>query len=233
MSHFEGKSVADHLRAARTKGAMAAREIHGAEMPGHLAAMADASKDTLIALLLVWVLAPQFLLLFACGWVVWKAGRSAALGWARLERLHRLIEEERWEIEHHRGQEREELTELYREKGFSGKLLEEVVDVLMTDDERLLRVMLEEELGLTLEAYEHPLKQASGAALGALFTGALLFLANQFFPLYGLPIMAFFVLIGASTLAASQERNRSMQAVIWNIALALLATSVVYFLQKI
>ncbi len=35
----------------------------------------------------------------------------------------------------------------------------------MADDNRLLRVMLEEELGLTLEAYEHPLKQAFGALL--------------------------------------------------------------------
>ncbi len=36
------------------------------------------------------------------------------------------IEEERWEIQHHRAQERLELTEMYAAKGLSGKLLEEV-----------------------------------------------------------------------------------------------------------
>jgi hypothetical protein len=108
---------------------------------------------------------PLFLMLslFSFGWAVWKTGRSALLGWGRMERLHRLIEEERWEIQHHRAQERRELGEMYRAKGFDGKLLEEVLDVLMSDDNRLLKVMLEEELGLTLEAYEHPLRQAIGA----------------------------------------------------------------------
>ena len=89
------------------------------------------------------------------------------LGWARLERLHRIVEEERYEIENHRQQEREELKELYRAKGFQGKLLDEVVDVLMADGERLLKVMVEEELGLSLQSQEHPLKQGAGSALGA------------------------------------------------------------------
>ena len=31
--HFEGKSVQEHLKAARAKGALAAAEIHGTEMP--------------------------------------------------------------------------------------------------------------------------------------------------------------------------------------------------------
>ena len=94
--------------------------------------------------------------LFSIGWLFWKLGRSSLLGWARLERLHRLIQQEQWEIEHHRAQEKEELTAMYHQKGLTGKLLEQVIEVLMADDNRLLRVMLEEELGLTLETYEHP-----------------------------------------------------------------------------
>ena len=34
----------------------------------------------------------------------------------------------------------------------------------MADGDRLLRVMLEEELGFSLEVYDHPLKQALGFA---------------------------------------------------------------------
>src|SRR5690242_14153077 len=125
--HFRGKSVVDHLKEARTKGMQASHETHGIEMPGHYAAGADAAKETAIVFLILWVLSlfisfpvSLFIILslFAFGWTIWKTGRSALLGWARMERLHRLIEEERWEIQHHRQQERKELAEMYRVKGF-------------------------------------------------------------------------------------------------------------------
>ena len=176
--HFEGKEAAEHLRAARAKGAKATAEVHGTEMPGYLSAFADSLRETSVLLIGMWILLSQFGLsstktlwvlgLFSIGWLFWKVGRSSLLGWARLERLHRLIQQEQWEIEHHRAQEKEELTAMYQQKGLSGKLLEQVVEVLMADDNRLLRVMLEEELGLTLETYEHPLKQAAGAGLGVI-----------------------------------------------------------------
>ena len=158
--HFKGREVAEHLKEARKKGAFAASEIHGTELPGHLSAGTDSAKETALVLLLFWLLLQPFDLaplpllgLFAVGWLIWKTGRSALLGWARLERLHRVIEEERYEIEHHRDQERQELKELYYAKGFEGKMLDDVIEVLMADDNRLLQVMLEEELGLSLEVH--------------------------------------------------------------------------------
>ncbi len=54
--HFEGKSVHEHLKAARAKGALAAAEIHGTEMPGHLSAAADAARDTAVVLMLHWII---------------------------------------------------------------------------------------------------------------------------------------------------------------------------------
>jgi len=222
--HFHGKSVAEHLKEARAKGASASAEIHGTEMPGHLAAFADASKETAFALLILWVLflqlLPQarfftFALFFSIGWLIWKTGRSALLGWARVERLHRVIEEERWEIEHHRPQEKLELTEMYRAKGLEGKLLEEVIDVMMADDNRLLRIMLEEELGLTLEAYEHPLLCLAG---------------HMLFPLAGLPLAAAIVICLSTTLSTRLEKNRLSNTLIWNLAIAGLTAGVVYFL---
>lgn len=239
--HFAGKSVIDHLREARTRGALAAAEVHGTEMPGHLSAAADAAKGSSISLLLLWAIGHlvftenQTLLLllsFSCGLVLWKTARSSLLGWARMERLHRLIEEERWEIEHHRHQEKEELTEMYQAKGFNLPLLEEVVDHLMADDNRLLKVMLEEELGLTLEAYEHPLKQACGAAAGTLCTTALMLLAFLASPSVGLPLSGALLLAVASSIAAKLERNHIVHAIIWNLATATLATGSVYFLTQ-
>lgn len=230
--HFQGKTVPDHLIEARAKGSAASAEIHGTELSGSLAAGSDSAKEVSIALLLLSLLVNNWetLALLAAGFFVWKVGRSALLGWARLERLHRLIEEERWEIEHHRPQEREELTELYRLKGFQGKMLEEVIDVLMADDDRLLKVMLEEELGLSLHTHEHPLKQACGAGFGVLASSALMLLGWHF---HLEALAAALILIAASILAARGVRNRATPALIWNLSVAALSYGVVYFLSKL
>ena len=221
------------------RGQLASAEIHGTEMPGHIAALADSAKEMAVALLILWVLLTHFstpnhlwlyLGLFSLGWILWKTARSALLGWARIERLHRVIEEERWEIEHHRAQERQELSEMYRAKGLSGKLLEEVIEVLMADDNRLLGVMLEEELGLTLEVYEHPLKQASGALLGSLTTAALSLFGLWASPSFGLPLIAAILIASAAYIAAKLERNRAWQSIVWNLAVAAAVAGCVYFL---
>src|SRR4051812_27122834 len=97
-NHFGGKSVIEHLKEARSRGAIASAEIHGTEMPGHLAAGADAARETAFLLgVLFFLFDGSFSVLFiaSVALLIWKAGRSALLGWARLERLHRLIEEER------------------------------------------------------------------------------------------------------------------------------------------
>lgn len=239
--HFRGKSVVEHLKEARTKGMQATHETHGTEMPGHYAAGADAAKETAIVFLILWVMSffisfpvPLFvvLCLFAFGWAVWKTGRSALLGWARMERLHRLIEEERWEIQHHRQQERKELAEMYRAKGFEGKLLEEVLDVLMSDDNRLLKVMLEEELGLTLETYEHPLRQSLGALLGVICAAALCLFGLFAFPIFGLPVCAALSISIATILSARIEKNRIFSSLLWHLSIAALVVGALYFLSQ-
>lgn len=239
--HFEGKSTKDHLNQARLKGLIASSEIHGMEMPGHMAAFADTLKDTTLALLVLWAssftLFPSsttlpFLVLFSAGWILWKPARSALLGWGRLERLHRLIEEERWEIEHNREQEKAELTEMYAHKGFSGRLLEEVIDVLMSDDNRLLQIMLEEELGLTLEIHEHPLKQACGAAFGALLSSSLLILAFWLAPSFGLPVVAALLILMSAIISAKLERNKGMSVLVWNLAVAGSIAAALYMISK-
>ncbi len=230
--HFAGKSVAAHLKEARRKGALASVEIHGMEISGSSAASADAAREMALLLLIATLLLPTWhaALLLSIGWILWKTARSALLGYSRIERLHRLIEEERWEIEHHRGQEKEELTEMYRAKGLKGKLLEETIEVLMADDNRLLQLMLEEELGLTLEVFEHPLKQAFGAFLGAAGAALLLLTGGWLLPVWGLPSAALLILIASSVMSAKLERNRVSELIIWNIATALLVCGSLYFL---
>ena len=238
--HFKGKEVVEHLKAARERGAKATEEIHGTEAPGYISAGADSAKETAILLLGMWVLFSAFAIektfwilgLFSIGYLFWKVGRSSLIGWTRLERLHRLIEQERWEIQHHHGQEKEELIAMYKQKGLSGKLLDQVVDILMADDNRLLRVMLEEELGLTLESYEHPLKQALGAGIGVLIamaSGALGFFIGGHI---GMIIFLSIIFSAATLLSSKKEGNALIKSLIWNLAVAALSIGTIFLLAN-
>lgn len=238
--HFKGKDVIEHVAEAQAQGIISLAEMHGTEAPGHLVAGAEAVREIGAVLLLLFVaLMPlhlsfvstfSVLTVFSTGMLIWKTGRSSWLGWSRLERLHRLVEQERWEIEHHRQQERDELRVLYAAKGFEGKLLEEVLDVLMADGDRLLRVMVEEEMGFTLESQEHPLKQGIGAALGSALAAILCLAGLVLSPLYGLPIAAFLSIAIGGFILAKQSQNRLIAALIWNIGIASLSLGFVYFL---
>ncbi len=241
--HFEGQDAIAHLKKARKKGAIASAETHGTEMPGHLSSGGDSAKETALLLLILWVLFSKMTLplnttymfygLTTLGWLFWKVGRSSLLGWARLERLHRLIEEERFEIEHHREQEKEELIALYQQKGFHGELLERVIEVLMADDNRLLEVMLEEELGLSLESYEHPLKQGLGAGFGVILTGVFggiaLFFNTPIFIILSFSLIYIF----STLLTAKCEGNNLLKAALWNMSLGAFTLLFVYFASQL
>lgn len=238
-SHFKGKDAIGHVIEAQAQGIIAAAEIHGTEIPGHLAAGFEAARESALLLplvlqLIVFLEVPFFqqgylLALIAGSWLIWKMGRSAWLGWFRLERLHRILEQEHYEIVHHRQQERDELRVLYAAKGFEGKLLEEVLDVLMADNERLLKVMVQEELGLTLSTHEHPLKQGLGAGIGVLTCSFLCLIGWYLLPSYGLYLAGIIVSGLASFLLARLADNDVIPAVIWNVALLALAFSWSYF----
>lgn len=241
-AHFQGKDAISHVAEAQARGIVSSAEIHGTEIPGHLAAAADAARNSALVLGGIWILCisleltlsatAAILALFAGAWLIWTTGRSAWLGWSHLERLHRIVAQEKWEIEHHRQQEREELKALYATKGFEGKLLEDVLDVLMADGDRLLRVMVEEELGLSLEVFEHPLKQACGAALGSFAAAALVLFGLWLYPAYGALIGAIFGIGGGAALAAYHEQNRLVPAIIWNIGLGMLSLGFLFFLLE-
>lgn len=236
MDHLKGKTVPEHLKDARIKGATAFSEIHGVEMSGAFSSGIDAAKECAILLALLSLL-PSFsfkiLLLFGGTWALWKTVRSALLGYHRIERLHRLIEEERWEIEHHRKQEKEELKEMYRAKGLTGKLLDDTVEVLMADDNRLLQVMLEEELGLSLEVYEHPLRQAAGALLGSLVALFGVLLCAAFFGPIGLICGSFLTCSVTAIAQAVKEKNRRLPSLVWNLSALALLLSVLYYLLHV
>lgn len=239
-SHFKGKEAIAHVAEARAKGIISSIEIHGTEGTGQAVALADTLRDCSFILLLTWQmlqwtqlsLASQlyFLLIVGIALLVWKAGRSSWLGWSRLERLHRVLEQEKWEIDHNRQQEREELGALYASKGFEGKLLEDILDVLMADGDRLLKVMVEEELGLSLEKNEHPLMEGLGALYGALVAILLVFLGAYLHPELGAFIGSAIGIGVGAVLTAFTAQNRFIPAIVWNLGILAIAFGSFYFL---
>lgn len=63
---------------------------------------------------------------------------------------HRKIEY--WEIENMPEEEKKEIREIYKEKGFQGKLLEDIVSVITSDKDRWVDVMMKEELKMIEES---------------------------------------------------------------------------------
>lgn len=240
--HFKGKDAIEHVAERQAQGIIDAAEIHGHEIPGPVIAATDAARDTAILLCSLWLFLRHFemsmhsmliyLGIIALSWLIWKTGRSAWIGWSRLERLHRMLEQEKWEIEHNRAQERDELTALYAAKGLSGKLLTDVIDVFMADGDRLLRVMVEEELGLSLRSTEHPLKQGMGAAIGCIFTTILAFLTLYLWPAWGIFFGSAAAIGIAAATASQQAQNRITNAVIWNVGMAIVSVGTAYFLLE-
>lgn len=185
--HFKGKNADKHILEKFLQGMNISQEPHGIETSGCYVSAIDAARQstfilTILLLMVAGCLSGIKLLIIAFTLALGSGARSAWMAWARLERLHRMLEEERLEICNNREQERLELKALYQLKGFEEPLLTQVCDVLMADSDRLLKVMLEEELGLTLASHEHPLKLAGFAMLGVIISAGVFTTLLSFAP---------------------------------------------------
>ncbi len=234
--HFQGKSPLEHLFEARKKGSAISQENHGNSLSSFSSVFLETLK-TFSVLFSLGIMSLQLygvdsafpvFILFGIGTFFWAPLQTALLHWRTLYKMHRLIGEEKWEIENNRDTERKELTAIYEAKGFSGKMLEQVIDVLMADDNRLLETMLTEEFGLPLENMEHPLKLALASFLAVFslffFMGTALF----FYPISAY-FFSFSFLIGSSLLSSKKEKMPLIPAFFWNSGVFLVVHLALYF----
>jgi len=119
------------------------------------------------------------------------------------ELLKSEIDRENWEIENKPEVEREEIEDIYKAKGFTGKDLEMIVNKITSDKKVWLNTMLTEELNLNLDIVGHPLKGAL-IMFGSFLIGGILpiipfFFSSGFTPLIiavGISLSASFI-VGA------------------------------------
>lgn len=139
----------------------------------------DGLVTTLVFLMTVSALAQaNTVVLIALGEVA-AGGLSMALGGylsARTEHevLEQRIATEQWEIAHEPDEERAELRDIYRHKGLQGELLERVVKQLTDDEERWLRALVQDELGIVESAPIRPAWQQGGMIGVAFVIGGLI-----------------------------------------------------------
>ena len=110
------------------------------------------------------------------------------------ELLNSEIKRENWEIENKPDIERQEVEDIYKQKGFEGKDLEMIVNKIISDKKVWLKTMLTEELNLNLDIAGNPLKSAF-RMFGAFLLGGMLPIIPF---LFGEGIAPLFVAIGIS-----------------------------------
>jgi len=103
--------------------------------------------------------------MFAGGVAMFLGGSMAAQ--SENEAIEHQIAVERDEIEHEPEEERAELTEIYREKGFTEGQTTSIVEHLTSDTERWLNSMVRDELMIRPGHFVNPWRR--GAALGFSF----------------------------------------------------------------
>ncbi len=108
---------------------------------------------------------------------------------------------EYWEIENLREKEIEEIREIYKSKGFKGELLEQVVEVITSDNDVWVDTMMKEELEMTKDD-KTPIMTAFATFLSFNIIGIIPLLAYLLSLIFDLPTDNLFLISCFSTALA-------------------------------
>ncbi|MEQ8704260.1 MAG: VIT1/CCC1 transporter family protein [Phaeodactylibacter sp.] len=147
---------------------------------------------------------------------------------------------EYWEIEHKPEEEREEVREIYRRKGFEGPLLEQVVDMLTADKDRWADVMMKEELYM-MEQNRSPITIGSVTYIAFLLIGFIplaLYLYDYLFGFDGNLFLATSLLTGLGFATVGWLKTHITETSMWKgiletVTLGALAAGVAYWVGDV
>lgn len=101
---------------------------------------------------------------------------------AQIDHYKNEVRKEREEIEKTPDEEIEEVREIYRKKGFTGKLLDDIVQTVTSDKELWLKTLTREELNLEEQDQTIIVKSSTTVGLAALFASFVPILPFFFLP---------------------------------------------------
>ena len=123
--------------------------------------------------------------LFADGFSMAAANYQASK--ARNEFVEMKRKQEEWEIDNLEEQERDEVRDIYREKGFKDQLLEDVVRIITSKRKVWIDTMMKEELGL-IEDEKNPLDSSVNTFIGFNLVGLIPLIPFMVFMIIGIEL---------------------------------------------
>lgn len=120
--------------------------------------------------------------LFADGFSMAAANYQASK--AKNEFIQMKRKQEEWEIDNLAEQERDEIRDIYKEKGFKDELLEEVVRIITSRRKVWVDTMMKEELGL-IEDEKNPLDSSFSTFIGFNLIGLIPLIPFMIFVMIG------------------------------------------------
>lgn len=147
---------------------------------------------------------------------------------------------EYWEIENLPETEREEIVEIYREKGFKGDLLNQIVDHICSDKDLWVSEMMKDELGMMKDT-KSPFKIGLATLISFIMVGfipLLIYLWDFFFPSEINTFLWTSILTGIAFLIVGWlkgivNQTSTLRSIIETVGLGLLAAIVAFYVGDI
>jgi VIT1/CCC1 family predicted Fe2+/Mn2+ transporter len=237
--------AADHVVEARQR----ARQVLSGE--SHLGAVDDwrralgSARDALILVWLTWVSLHGFgdppftgfmLVAFSIGLALLMGISTGRATHTQVQYYAAELDRERAEIRDDFEHEQEEVRTLYAAKGFREPLLTQVVDTLCADDDRLLKVMMEEELGLALHHVNHPIVVGAwnfaASAIAGLVLALPVSLGSRDFAHWWMPTAGGTALAMLSTISWRATGRSVIEFFAVGVFMGVVTGGVVYFLSQ-
>lgn len=159
---------------------------------------------------------------------------------SELDKVKLLTKEEEREIQIYPEGEKEEIRQIYMQKGFSGEVLENIVETITSDKDVWIQTMLQEEHGLSLQ-YANPIISALVTMASFILIGIFpllpLLVADSFSDVSFYVIVAFtaiaFIAIGLiKAIVIKENKIKSiLEALAVGAVAAVMAYSVSYYLK--
>lgn len=153
-----------------------------------------------------------------------------------LDLYHKHQRNEYWEIENIPHTEVEEIRDIYRNKGFEGQLLEDVVNKITEDKDRWVDTMMKEELEMIPDS-KSPFMIGLATFISFFFVGLiplLIFISDYFFkvnvnPFAMASVLTFFAFVGIGYLKSIVTQTSKTKGVAQTLLLGIIAAVLAYF----